>query len=938
MHTAMMTNVCYSRTIATPVQLLARHTLWGQELAEVYVPTQGQSLTLPANDLIPLADAPLPSRETLLVTLAAARIRATLNEGTLLAPLTANVTPLPHQLSALRRAMETQYPRLLLADEVGLGKTIEAGLIMHELKQRGIVRRTLVVAPTGLTRQWQQEMLTHFNETFHLLSPADFPTLRQQPGDPNLWRRYPQIICPLDSVKPIEKRRGWSTEQITRYNAERLDDLSSAGWDLVIFDEAHRLAGSDEQVARYQLARTLADSVPLVLLLSATPHSGKTDAFRRLLSLLDQHVFPPLSSIERERVAPYIIRTPKREATNADGSPLFCPRQTRLLPVVWQQQHSLQQSLYEAVSDYVRTGYNVARRERHQAIGFLLVLMQRLVSSSTRAIRETLERRLALLSSDTSLVGAVSADVSLLADDWADLDSESRLDTVLTSVTALRGEQQEVETLLTLARRCEATGPDARAEALLNQLYHMQQETNNPQGKVLVFTEFTATQAMLQQFLQIRGFSVAILNGRMNREEREAAQQTFANDTQILISTDAGGEGLNLQFCNIVVNYDLPWNPMRLEQRIGRVDRIGQTQTVQAINLILSDTIEGRVQEVLSQKLSTILEEFGVDKTTDVLDSVESDQAVEHLYLHAISNPDTLNQQVETFLDTVRQHATAVHESTAIYQPTDPSEQSATQHLANQLEEHPLPSWLTCLTISAVQAEGGTVQARLGGYDLTWADGTHWAYSTFNRHNADARGARLRTLQEPRLRALLEQPRACFPGQTIPSLRVAGIPASINGTWSLWEIAAHDGAGIQTSTLLPLFQHNDQRWLDPTAHWLWDALLRSSTSITVYDGVRDTLANDAYTTHYATAEQRGASLYTNLITRIQQHLDEEQKRGTAAYQARRLALERIGLANVRQSRLRELAREEATWMKQLQQRRQIQPSLTVVLILRVESL
>jgi superfamily II DNA or RNA helicase len=933
----MTSDLLYTHTLAAPVQVLSRHTLWGQELAEVYAPTLGRVLTLPADELLPLADAPLPSREMLLTTLAAARIRAALDEGALLAPLTASITPLPHQLTALRRALDAQRPRLLLADEVGLGKTIEAGLIMRELKQRGIVRRTLIVVPTGLTTQWQQEMLTHFNETFHLLIPADFPILRRQPGDSNLWRRDPQVICPLDSVKPIEQRRGWSAEQVTQYNSERLDDLVSAGWDLVIFDEAHRLAGSDEQVARYQLARTLADGVPFVLLLSATPHSGKTDAFRRLLSLLDPQVFPPQSSIERERVAPYVIRTPKREATNADGSPLFRPRHTRLLSVVWQPHHRNQHALYAAVTDYVRSGYNAARRERQQARGFLLVLMQRLVSSSTRAIRETLERRLALLGSERTLVQTISSDVVLLPDEWADLDTERRLDSILSSVAALRGERQEVETLLTLARRCEAAGADARAEALLNQLYLVQQESNNPQCKVLIFTEFIATQAMLQQFLQTHGFSVAILNGSMNRAEREAAQHAFAAETQLLISTDAGGEGLNLQFCHIVINYDLPWNPMRLEQRIGRVDRIGQTRPVQAINLVLAESVEGRVQEVLAQKLATILQEFGVDKTADVLDSAESEQAVEQLYLQAISDPATLDQQVDSFLDTVRQQAHSVREAAAIYQPIPPAEQATTQHLARELQEHPLPAWLTCLTLAAVQAEGGTVQPRLGGYDLTWADGTHWLHVTFDRRSADASGARLLTLEEPRLQALLEQPHLFVAGQTVPLLRVGGIPAGITGIWSLWTIAARDARGMHTSTLLPLFHHDDQRWLDPTARWLWDALLRPATAITVADGVRGTLAADAYAIHRATAEQRGEPLYHQLVARIQQQIADEQQRTASAYQARRQALERIGLANVRTARLRELAQEEVAWQEQLQQRARLQPVLSALLLLRVEA-
>jgi superfamily II DNA or RNA helicase len=889
--------------------------------------------------LVPLAEAPTLGQDAIIARAAAGRIRAALSEGTLLAPLTANITPLPHQLAALRRAVETQRPRLLLADEVGLGKTIEAGLIHRELKLRGLVRRTLIVVPMGLTTQWQQELHTHFGEHFQLLSPADFPALRRQPGDQNLWRRFSQIICPIDSVKPIERRRGWTAEEVRQYNAERVDDLVSAGWDLVIFDESHRLAGADEQVARYQLGRALADAVPIVLLLSATPHSGKTDSFRRLLSLLDPRVFPAQASIERERVAPYIIRTPKRLAVDVGGAPLFQPRQTKLQPVVWGARHTQQKALYDAATDYVRTGYNAVRRERRQAAGFLLVLIQRLVTSSSRAIRETLERRLAALAGGPSL----DAELDELDSGLDDLDADSGLRLVLTRARALRGERQEVETLLALARRCEAAGPDARAETLLDLIYQVQRETNNPVQKVLVFTEFTATQAMLEAFLESRGFQVVTLNGAMSRDEREAAQRTFADQAQILISTDAGGEGLNLQFCNVVVNYDLPWNPMRIEQRIGRVDRIGQRQPVLAINLVLADSVEARVQEVLTAKLATILVEFGVDKAGDVLDSAESEQAVEQLYLETLLNPAAIDRQVDAFLGDVRQRAQTVRESRVVYHVPAPVEQSDAQDLARQLVNHPLPAWLERMTLAEVLSAGGRVLPRLGGYTLQWADGPVWTDVTFDRNHADATGARLLTLEEPRLRALLMQRTPWVGGMPVPVLTVSGLPAGISGVWGIWEIAAQQTdtssglMGLLSSVLLPLFHHDDGRVLDPTARWIWDALLRPTTAITLGEPLHGTLAEQAYHHQELLMRQRGAPLYEGLVAQLHHRIATERERGIEAYAARRVALERIGLANVRRARLAELAAEEAAWLGSLDRRAQFRPMLDALLLLRVVS-
>lgn len=443
------------------------------------------------------------------------------------------------------------------------------------------------------------------------------------------------MVSSMDAVKPLDSRRGWSAAQVAAYNRERFEDLITAGWDLVIVDEAHRLGGSTDQVARYKLGQGLAEASPYVLLLSATPHQGKTDAFHRLISLLDPQAFPDVGSITEERVRPYVIRTEKRRAIDAHGKPLFKPRQTVLAPVAWEARHRSQARLYDTVTTYVRQGYNHAIQEKRTYIGFLMLLMQRLVVSSTRAIRTTLERRLEALDAPQEQLTLFP-----LSEEWADLDGQEQLDTLLiTRLTALQNERAEVELLLEAARRCERAGPDAKAEALLDWIYRLQQEEGDADLKLLIFTEFVPTQAMLQQFLTDRGFRVVCLNGSMAMDERKRVQDTFAADARILISTDAGGEGLNLQFCHVVVNYDMPWNPMRLEQRIGRVDRIGQAHTVRAINLILEESVEHRVREVLEAKLAVILEEFGIDKTGDVLDSAQAGQIFDDLYVDAILHP-----------------------------------------------------------------------------------------------------------------------------------------------------------------------------------------------------------------------------------------------------------------------------------------------------------
>ena len=337
--------------------------LWGEALCRVWIPSAEALVRVSGDRLRPVAKTVAADVPWLNYVAAAGRVADALTQDTLLAPIESSVIPLPHQIHALARATAGSRVRYLLADEVGLGKTIEAGLVMRELKLRGVVRRTLVVAPKGLVNQWVAEMRTHFAEEFRAFVPSDFPAFRRIAPADNVWRTCDQIVCPMDAVKPLDGRRGWSPERVAEHNRDRFEDMTAAGWDLIIIDEAHRLGGSTEQVARHQLGRGLADAAPCLLLLSATPHQGKTDAFHRLMSLVDGTAFPDPSEISSERIQPFVIRTEKRQAIDSEGQPLFKPRRTRLEPIVYEERHSGQRTLYEAVTEYAREGYNRAMRE-----------------------------------------------------------------------------------------------------------------------------------------------------------------------------------------------------------------------------------------------------------------------------------------------------------------------------------------------------------------------------------------------------------------------------------------------------------------------------------------------------------------------------------------------------------------------------------------------
>lgn len=901
----MDTAWAYSEDHGDVCQILEQHVLWGYETCRIWLPRQNQVVQVAADRLRPLSTSPLSTVEGLKYVAAAARVADALSrKDVLLAPIESSVIPLPHQIQALSRAISGDRVRYLLADEVGLGKTVEAGLIVRELKLRGLVKRVLVIAPKGLVTQWVAEMETHFREEFRLLIPSDFATYRRITRHDNIWRAWSQVVCPMDSVKPMESRRGWSRQQVDDYNRERFENLIAADWDIVIVDEAHRLGGSTVQVARYRLGQGLAEAAPYLLLLSATPHQGKADAFHRLISLVDEESFPDCDSVTRDRVQPFVIRTEKRHAIDADGKPLFKPRRTELASVSWGTRHQQHRALYEAVTEYVQLGYNQAIKEKKSYIGFLMILMQRLVVSSTHAIATTLQRRLDALQVPDEQLTLFPIEPT----EWSELDGQEQIDMLLRSrLSALKDERQEVELLLRASRQCEQTAPDAKAEALLDWIYRLQAEEGEPELKVLVFTEFVPTQGMLASFLEDRGIAVTTLNGSMSMEDRWKAQEAFAKRARVLISTDAGGEGLNLQFCHVIVNYDLPWNPMRLEQRIGRVDRIGQTHVVRAINLLLEDSVEYRVQEVLQEKLAIIYEQFGIDKTGDVLDSGEAERLFEELYVDAILNPESIDATVSEVVEKIRNEVREVQEGAAVLAQTHDLDTSRAQDILN----HPLPHWVECMTINFIRCHGGSVKRKGEGWLLTWPDGEVWAQSVFTERDIpQGSETRVLTLEEPRIRALAAQLPWYVAGMEIPAVIVDGVSDEVSGWWSLWSISLRTDAAVDCR-VLPLFFHDDGRSLPPTARHIWDQL--TTAPMRMRGCVGEQQADSALSRLRSLAETAGQAIYMELSQCHQGWIERERQKRETWFDARRSLASRIGLADVRNHRLKSIDAERHAW-------------------------
>lgn len=839
------------------VRVLERRRLFGKDVAKVIAEGSTQAFTVSADLLLPTRDFELADAMSVV---AGARIWSALGSDLFLSPLVSKVIPLPHQFRVLRRSMSSFPIRKLLADEVGLGKTIEAGLILKELKLRGMVEKTLILAPKSLLLQWISEMDGHFGEEFDLVEPGSWGLGATLRGN-NAWRRYRQAIASYDSVKPRDSQKGWTKEHIDRFNLERFHDLVGAGWDLVIFDESHKVAGASDDVARHELAKGIAKAAPHVLLLSATPHSGKSDAFRRLLSLLEPSAFTESVTLNKKAVSPYLIRTEKRTTTDGDGKALFAPRTTRLVKVPFEDRHSLQQQLYEAVSEYVRESYNLAER-RHEKKGYrlLLLLIQRLVSSSTRAVRMFLERRLDVLGGNEA--AAESTTIDGISDD-SEIDDVTQL--ALFAAESNKHEADAVRRLLDLAIRTENAGPDARAEALYSVMVSVAQEEGDPSTKFLVFTEFTATQDMLREFLELRGYTVATINGSMGLEERKLAQEQFRDEAHVLVSTDAGGEGLNLQFAHVILNYDLPWNPMRVEQRIGRVDRIGQKHDVKAFNLVLENSIEARIYDVWLEKLAAILAQLGVDKTGDVLDSKDAAAQFERLAKAALLKPEAFESEFERVVVEIKK---AAHDAHQFRDMAD-----TTVEASDMMPTVPLRSWLNVMMGDNRTGENG-------------ADGVDISSVVIERING------LRSHYAP--------------DKPVPELGISTLGFELDCWFSIWKVGIAEGMWRQQHVFATCLTDHGESFAK-SAQRIWDELATNTSSVS-FTGETDAYDMTAIT---ARAEAEAADSYESVVASTQERAKRRMNAIDLSYLARKHAINQIEPETAKQPRLQDLEVEYA---------------------------
>ena len=422
----------------------------------------------------------------------------------------------------------------------------------------------------------------------------------------------------------------------------------------------------------------------------------------------------------------------------------------------------------------------------------------------------------------------------------------------------------------------------------------------------------------------------------MDLGERKKVQASFAGDTRILISTDAGGEGLNLQFCHVIVNYDMPWNPMRMEQRIGRVDRIGQPHVVRALNLVLEDTVEHRVRDVLETKLQVILEEFGVDKTSDVLDSAEANHLFDELFMEALTNPEVMDQELAKALQTIQNAGKDKKSQDNLFYDGEQLLAETYQKTAN----HPLPHWVSAMVEQYLlwQNQQG-IQAKfdkslIGGLDIIWPDGALWDDITFVGKDAQ-QDLRLKhiTLENPKVRGLCTHLPIWSDVQSIPVVKVPTLPTGASGYWSLWSVR-FAGSDERQVKYLPIYIKPDGSFFAPASNRIWDALC--SDTVEVISGSSTVKNSDIYQMLRAVAEEQGKLVFEDMLINYKADLSEKIDKGEYSFAARKRAIERIGLPEVKNYRLRQLVDEELNWAQQIKEKQQVYPELSLHIVFEIK--
>ena len=699
---------------------------------------------------------------------------------------TSNVEPLPHQISAVYESMLNKQPlRYVLADDPGAGKTIMAGLLIRELIMRADAKRILIVSPGSLTEQWQDELLEKFGLQFEIFSKEK----QEQCASGNFFEEVDRLVCRLD--------------QLSR-NEDFQEKLKNTEWDLIIVDEAHKLSANYsgnkvKKTKRFQLGEMLGSITRHFLLMTATPHNGKEEDFQIWLSLLDSDRFYGKfrEGVHKVDVSDMMHRVVKEELLKFNGKPLFPER------IAYTANYRLsdaEAALYAQVTDYVRNEMNraeaLADKKRKGTVGFALTQLQRRLASSPEAIYQSLKRRTKKLENHLKEMKLAVRGEQIKPSDFAkimqykhtipddekyfdDLDDELNAEeyeelseqvvdqaTAAETIPELEKEIERLKDLEARALLVVRSGSDRKWEEL-SRLLQDTREMFTAEGnrrKIIIFTEHKDTlNYLVTRMTDLLGGGDAIkaICGSTNRDERRKIQEEFRNnpDVLILVATDAAGEGVNLQNANLMVNYDLPWNPNRLEQRFGRIHRIGQTEVCHLWNMVANETREGDVFQKLFEKLEAEKKALG-GKVFDILGEAFENVSLKHLLIKAIRYGESeetrakMDQEIDNALDTDRLKE-IVKRNALVEQHMGLEQLYAVKEEMEKAEARKLqPYFIRSFFIEAFKRLGGELRPReVGRYEI--------------RHVPARIRERDRVIGETRTPVLKKYERICFEKQFV---------------------------------------------------------------------------------------------------------------------------------------------------------------------------
>lgn len=654
------------------------------------------------------------------------------------------VEPLPHQITAVYGEMLPRQPlRFLLADDPGAGKTIMTGLLIKELLLRGDLQRCLIVSPGNLTEQWQDELWQKFQLPFDLLTNDKIQAARSG----NALAEMSLVIARLDKLSRDEELQA---------------RLSQTDWDLIVIDEAHKMSASissnDEikYTKRYRLGQLLSNRTRHLLLLTATPHNGKEGEFQLFMGLLDPDRFEGRyrEGVHTVETSDLMRRLVKEQLLKFDGTPLFPERRAYTVDYDLSKEEA---ALYEAVTQYVSEEFNRADKldaERRGTIGFALTMLQRRLASSPEAIYQSLRRRRERLEErlneerqlkrgrDTAieLSKAIALDEEAIEDledapeEEQEKDGEQLIDlaTAARTIRELENEIQQLHALEQMADGVRRSGNDRKWQELSKILQDNREmfDANGQRRKLVIFTEHRDTLNYLADKIGTllgRPEAVVTIHGGLSREQRRTVQTAFVQDKDVLVlvATDAAGEGINLQRAHLMINYDLPWNPARIEQRFGRIHRIGQTEVCHLWNLVADETREGDVYARLLRKIEEQRRALG-DGVFDILGKLFHQKSLRELLIEAIrygNRPDVraqLNQAVDNLVD--RQHCQELLEERALAR--DAMDTTQVQRIRQDFERAQArrlqPHFIESFFKAAFEHLGGDMHKREGKrYEIT---------------------------------------------------------------------------------------------------------------------------------------------------------------------------------------------------------------------------